>query len=218
MILVVSQLSCDGKGDNVTLDDVTLETLQMARRVLNGTFVDVLIYMTPSHRDRIHAHVVSRMKALFEKFSLFPPFPFLYLAIDLIVALSPLRIASRNPDFISKGGQVSIVGFSLGSVISFDVLTRHSDSLYAKTAFSAAKPDEGDSPEVAELKLKMFELEAQIAAAKKKHAEDQFTLNFDVANYFMFGSPVGIFLTLRGDGIHSDSLKGLYPKCRKMFK
>ena len=44
------ELSCDFPGDEVTLDDVTLETLQMARRVLNSTFVRSLFFFSQGRK------------------------------------------------------------------------------------------------------------------------------------------------------------------------
>jgi len=113
---------------------------------------------------------------------------------------------------------VSFVGFSLGSVISFDLLTCHSESFYVPSSLSRSKAEPNDSAETAELKVQIRNLEAKVAQAKMRAAEEELKLDFLVDTYFMFGSPVGIFMTLRGDIIHSDGAKGLYPKCRQMYK
>ena len=209
------ELACDVPGEEVTLDDVTLDTAGLARKVLNGTFIDVLIYMTPAHRDKIHAHIVKKMNALFAKFSQTFLRPCFLEFTGFELSLSPLD--SRNPDFLTRGGKVSVIGFSLGSVISFDILTQQSEGFYVQSSLSRVKPEASDDAEVTELKKQMIELEMKIAEAKRRSPENQRFI-FQVENYFMLGAPLGIFLTLRGHVIHSDVNKGLYPKCKHMYK
>lgn len=62
-------LSCDMQGNGETsIDDVTVSQLSLLRSVLNGTIVDVLVFMTPRLRRQIQATAVSEMNRIYNLF------------------------------------------------------------------------------------------------------------------------------------------------------
>ncbi|RHZ72580.1 hypothetical protein Glove_242g139 [Diversispora epigaea] len=84
----------------------------------------------------------------------------------------------RNPKFVENGGKVSIYGHSLGSVLAFDVLC-HQPPIMPSSAFSIFS----EIPNSAEV-------------TRINH--DSVKLCFKVQNFFAVGSPVGLFLLLKG--------------------
>ena len=71
------------------------------RHSVVSVVLDVLYYMSPSHKDMM-------LTAL-------------YTAINRIYS----RFLIRNPGFEERGGKVSLIGHSLGSVVLFDLLCEH---------------------------------------------------------------------------------------------
>ncbi|CAO3623533.1 unnamed protein product [Cunninghamella blakesleeana] len=85
----------------------------------------------------------------------------------------------RHPEFLKNNGKVSILGHSLGSLLAFDILS--------------TQP--------------MTSLETSLAKSKDKlplPTEKKIpSLSFKVDNFFAVGSPLGLFLLLRGFKISS---------------
>ncbi|RIB17797.1 DDHD domain-containing protein [Gigaspora rosea] len=79
----------------------------------------------------------------------------------------------RNPKFLEVGGKVSLYGHSLGSVLAFDVLCHQPPIPSSINELSSTS----DSKRVDESYVK---------------------LDFPVQNFFSAGSPIGLFLLLKG--------------------
>ena len=98
-------------------------------------------------------------------------------------------------------GKVSLLAHSLGSVISWDILSQQSSEMEAKIETTTLLDDQRffstkSSPNVA------------LGSCPK--------LNFQVANTFMIGSPVAVFLMLRNQ--HEPLNKDFYlPGCPRVF-
>ncbi|CAG8640078.1 8315_t:CDS:10 [Acaulospora morrowiae] len=84
----------------------------------------------------------------------------------------------RNPKFLENGGKVSIYGHSLGSVLAFDVLC-HQPPIVPSTAFG------------------IFSETAKTSNVNQIN-RDSVKLCFKVHNFFAAGSPIGLFLLLKG--------------------
>jgi len=54
-------------------------------------------------------------------------------------------------------------------------------------------------------------------AAKQAKRGSNSELNFAVNNFFLLGSPLGVFLSLRGERIHPNNQVGVFPKCSQLF-
>ncbi|XP_004365423.2 Ddhd2 protein [Capsaspora owczarzaki ATCC 30864] len=91
--------------DVPSVDELTLEGVLPLRTILNNSMLDVLYYMTPRHHETVIAHLTAQLNAVYDLFT------------------------ARHPNFVSNGGRVSIMGHSLGSILSFDILCRKTDAL-----------------------------------------------------------------------------------------
>eukprot|EP00579_Thalassiosira_antarctica_P017591 CAMPEP_0201928006 /NCGR_PEP_ID=MMETSP0903-20130614/19947_1 /ASSEMBLY_ACC=CAM_ASM_000552 /TAXON_ID=420261 /ORGANISM="Thalassiosira antarctica, Strain CCMP982" /LENGTH=680 /DNA_ID=CAMNT_0048466351 /DNA_START=223 /DNA_END=2265 /DNA_ORIENTATION=- len=82
-----------------SLTAVTLSSIPALRSIANDVVFDVLMYLTPEYCESILQVVTTQIIELYSTFQ---------------------RI---NPSFIARGGKFSLVGHSLGSVILWDVLS-----------------------------------------------------------------------------------------------
>ncbi|KAF6779485.1 Phospholipase DDHD1 [Paragonimus kellicotti] len=89
-----------------TLENITIGQMRPLRMYINNCFVDVLYYTSPVYRAEIMKSLSWELTRLFNIF---------------------LR---NNPHFLQKGGQVSVLAHSLGSVIMHDIL-RGSDNTHS---------------------------------------------------------------------------------------
>ncbi|CAH8501425.1 unnamed protein product [Schistosoma rodhaini] len=89
-----SSLSLNSK----TLNNVTIAQLRPLRDYINQSFVDILYYTSPVYRNDIMQSLSYELTRLFNLFCL------------------------KNPQFLQKGGQISVLAHSLGSVIMHDIL------------------------------------------------------------------------------------------------
>lgn len=85
----------------------------------------------------------------------------------------------RNPDF---RGKIHIMGHSLGSAILFDILCRQR---------GRQLQDDTKGP----LRFRAY---SGRAAAISKVKESELALDFDVADFYCLGSPIGLFQMLEG--------------------
>ncbi|KAG5368546.1 putative phospholipase C20G8.02 [Yarrowia sp. E02] len=129
-------------NSQVCLQDITVDGISSVRNIAGDVILDVLLYYQPFYRRQINQAVINecnRIVTLFRK---------------------------HNPKF---RGKVSVIGHSLGSVISFDVLSND-----------------------------------MTCPGMENNNTDG--LEFPVENYFMMGSPVGLFKILEGNSIrHFDA-------------
>jgi hypothetical protein len=79
---------------NFSINDISLRTIPQLRQFANDTLMDVLYFMSPEHHDIIIDIVVSEMNYIVERFRSLTGFK----------------------------GDVSLVGHSLGSIITWDIL------------------------------------------------------------------------------------------------
>ncbi|KAI8834628.1 DDHD domain-containing protein [Chytriomyces cf. hyalinus JEL632] len=163
----------------VHLDDITLDGVQSIRYLVSDIVLDVLLYMTPKYRQQMVNHVIEEMNRIYTAY------------------------LERNPTF---NGKISVYGHSLGSLLAFDILCHqaHGDS-----EVSILKPNGfADSRHtMSELDLSDVMNRATMADKTERRlnglmerAEIQYnTLQFKVDKFFAVGSPVGLFLLLKGN-------------------
>uniref|UniRef100_A0A8C0KWT2 DDHD domain containing 1 n=1 Tax=Canis lupus dingo TaxID=286419 RepID=A0A8C0KWT2_CANLU len=97
---------------------------------------------------------------------------------------------SRNPDFEEKGGKVSIVSHSLGCVITYDIMTGWNPvRLYEQLL-----QKEEELPDERWMSYEERHLLDELYITKRRLI---FENNF-VENFFCMGSPLAVFLALRG--------------------
>ena len=114
----------------------------------------------------------------------------------------------RNPYFEANGGKVSIAAHSLGCVVTYDILTgwtqdvEHSWNNIQTRGPGGGPGGGGGLPDLK--RSRRFRSPqppgSQSAAAALAHAaaqQQQSGFSFRVENFFCFGSPLSVFLTLR---------------------
>jgi len=186
-----------------SLTAVTLNSIPALRSIANDVIFDVLMYLTPDYCEAILQCVTTQIVELYSTFQ---------------------RI---YPSFIDRGGKFSLVGHSLGSVIAWDILSILKDSM-GKSIPKGDRNDPiridlPESPTRAQRTLAILDNKqptspmgygAYAAANVANGAENNDskhgtwgpnlskkmmqTIPFTPDMTVFLGSPVGLFLTLRG--------------------
>ncbi|XP_040457757.1 phospholipase DDHD1 isoform X1 [Falco naumanni] len=175
-----SKLTLDGD----TVDSITPDKVRGLRDMLNSSAMDIMYYTSPLYRDELVKGLQQELNRLYTLF------------------------CSRNPEFEEKGGKVSIVSHSLGCVITYDIMTGWNPvSLYEQLL-----PKEEEELEdhwmsyeeqhlLEELRItkqRKREIEERLRELKASTKSKPPVLKFKVENFFCMGSPLAVFLALRG--------------------
>ncbi|KAF9933546.1 hypothetical protein FBU30_005188 [Linnemannia zychae] len=138
-----------------TMDDIMLDGVPTIRMLVSDVLMDVLLYMTPNYKRKMMEVVTTELNRVYQKF------------------------IHHNPDFIKRGGKVSILGHSLGSLLALDILNHQPFSPHHYQPVPTSPVYE---------KFISFDYTTNNPVA----------LNFPVTNFFALGSPIGLFLLLKG--------------------
>ncbi|KAJ3009489.1 hypothetical protein HKX48_007915 [Thoreauomyces humboldtii] len=168
-----------------TLDDITLEGVPSIRQLVSDVVLDVLLYMSPRYRQEMIKHVTEELNRIYRLFR------------------------KRNPRF---NGKVSVLGHSLGSLLAFDILCNQphaprsahpSVDLSATTGVpdTAKRPVEVDLTDL--LHGAMNADDRKVTGLMERSSMRYTDLEFSVDRLFVVGSPVGLFLLLKGDKIQA---------------
>ncbi|XP_034015244.1 phospholipase DDHD1 isoform X2 [Thalassophryne amazonica] len=175
-----SKLALDGD----TVDSITPDKLRGLRDLLNSSAMDIMYYNSPLYRDEITKGLTQELNRLYSLF------------------------CSRNPEFEEKGGKVSIVSHSLGCVITYDIMTGWDPVRFCLQEHHAVE-EELDLRWISyeerhlleQLRLtrkRLRELENQLLSLEASKPSTPPALKFKVENFFCMGSPLAVFLALRG--------------------
>lgn len=174
---------------NNQLKSITLPSIPMLRHLTNDTLIDILFYTSPIYCQTIIDTVAKELNRLYEMF------------------------LKRNPTFT---GGVSLGGHSLGSLILFDLLWHQKGSPSPTTpANSPSTPpiiseESVDKPESSEkeaiappspLKRKLSHKISYVMMGPAGTGQPFISypqLQFKPENFFALGSPIGVFVTVRG--------------------
>lgn len=170
-------------SSQTSMNDISLRTIPNMRAFANDTLMDVLYFMSPHHHDLIIDIVTNEMNIVVETFR----------------------------DLTGFEGNVSVIGHSLGSIITWDILDNQ------------VAPPEVHSPETYSPRLSR-EHQVQFdhpplsirSDAQSPDITSYPQLAFPVQNVFFLGSPIAVFLMIRNphEPLHSDyELTG----CRNVF-
>ncbi|XP_060030932.1 phospholipase DDHD1 isoform X4 [Erinaceus europaeus] len=175
-----SKLTLDGD----TVDSITPDKVRGLRDMLNSSAMDIMYYTSPLYRDELVKGLQQELNRLYSLF------------------------CSRNPDFEEKGGKVSIVSHSLGCVITYDIMTGWNPvRLYEHLLQKEEElPDERWMSfeerhlldELYITKRRLREIEERLHGLKASSVIQTPALKFKVENFFCMGSPLAVFLALRG--------------------
>ncbi|XP_077394933.1 phospholipase DDHD1 isoform X2 [Festucalex cinctus] len=175
-----SKLALDGD----TVDSITPDKLRGLRDLLNSSAMDIMYYNSPLYRDEITKGLTQELNRLYSLF------------------------CSRNPDFEESGGKVSIVSHSLGCVITYDIMTGWDPVRFCLQEHHAVEEElqkHWTSYEERHLleqlrytRNRLRELENQLLTLEASKPSAPPALKFKVENFFCMGSPLAVFLALRG--------------------
>ncbi|XP_054894409.1 phospholipase DDHD1 isoform X2 [Poeciliopsis prolifica] len=175
-----SKLALDGD----TVDSITPDKVRGLRDLLNSSAMDIMYYNSPLYRDEITKGLTEELNRLYSLF------------------------CTRNPDFEDRGGKVSIVSHSLGCVITYDIMTGWDPVRFCLQEHCAVEEEQDfrwmsyeERQLLEELRLtknRLRELENQLVKLEASNPSAPPALKFKVENFFCMGSPLAVFLALRG--------------------
>uniref|UniRef100_A0A4W3IVF7 DDHD domain containing 1a n=1 Tax=Callorhinchus milii TaxID=7868 RepID=A0A4W3IVF7_CALMI len=196
-----SKLSLDGD----IVESITPDKIRGLRDILNSSAMDIMYYTSPLYRDEIVKGLQWELNRLYTLF------------------------CSRNPDFEVNGGKVSIAAHSLGCVITYDIMTGwHPVRFYDQMIHDEEETTESPMSfeerqlldEILKTKRRLKKLEQQLAQVKASSPLKPPALQFNVENFFCMGSPLAVFLALRGIRPQSSNTQDhILPKsiCKRLF-
>jgi len=174
-----------------SLQAATLTTIPALRAIANDVVFDVLMYLTPAFCEAVLHTVTDQINELYGAFQ------------------------QVHPEFIPGGGKCSLIGHSLGSVICWDLLSILKEKSLLAQAKSSGSDSSADDPLVChgvsvasevsvEIGYQMYAKQAHANKARNGTWGPSLTKTLDASIPFvpectiLLGSPLGIFLTLRG--------------------
>ncbi|XP_062862968.1 phospholipase DDHD1 [Trichomycterus rosablanca] len=174
-----SKLALDGD----TVDSITPDKVRGLRDLLNSSAMDIMYYTSPLYRDEITKGLTQELNRLYTLF------------------------CTRNPEFEQNGGKVSIISHSLGCVIAYDIMIGWDPMRFRLQDLQVL--DEYESRWMSQEESHLLE-QVQLTRHRLRELEDRLysleatkplapaALKFKVENYFCMGSPLAVFLALRG--------------------
>ncbi|XP_021153885.2 phospholipase DDHD1 isoform X2 [Columba livia] len=175
-----SKLTLDGD----TVDSITPDKVRSIRDMLNSSAMDIMYYTSPLYRDELVKGLEQELNRLYTLF------------------------CSRNPEFEEKGGKVSIVSHSLGCVITYDIMTGWNPFRLYEQSLQKEKEkleDRWMSYEEQHLLEQLYiaeqrvrEIEERLRELTASTVSNPPALKFKVENFFCMGSPLAVFLAMRG--------------------
>ncbi|XP_019383828.1 PREDICTED: phospholipase DDHD1, partial [Gavialis gangeticus] len=178
-----SKLALDGD----TVDSITPDKVRGLRDMLNSSAMDIMYYTSPLYRDELVKGLQQELNRLYTLF------------------------CSRNPEFEEKGGKVSIVSHSLGCVITYDIMTGWNPVRLYEQLLQREEEEELEDrwmsyeeqhliEELYITKQRLREIEERLHGLKASSISISKVpaLKFKVENFFCMGSPLAVFLALRG--------------------
>ncbi|XP_071601276.1 phospholipase DDHD1 isoform X2 [Heliangelus exortis] len=176
-----SKLTLDGD----TVDTITPDKVRGLRDMLNSSAMDIMYYTSPLYRDELVKGLQQELNRLYTLF------------------------CSRNPEFEEKGGKVSIVSHSLGCVITYDIMTGWNPVRLYEQLLQKEEEEELEDrwmsyeeqhllEELYITKQRLREIEERLHGLKASTISKPPVLKFKVENFFCMGSPLAVFLALRG--------------------
>jgi len=201
-----NKIRSPGQSLMTSLTSVTLRSIPALRAIANDVIFDVLMYLTPEYCEAIIECVTTQ---IIEQYSTFQ------------------RI---HPTFVARGGKCSIIGHSLGSVIAWDILSILKDNTERNTPKGNESDPinvDGDNLQNGVYTLSTLDKSADNplgyqACAKGSENDSKHgtwgpclpkkmtrIIPFTPHMTIFLGSPVGLFLTLRGAHAVFDEMRAI---------
>lgn len=170
------------------LQMVSLPGIKVLRDIANEVLIDVVIYLTPGFRDRILRHVSKQMNKIYSTF------------------------CQVNPSFVQNGGKCSIMAHSLGTLITFDIL---STQIAAPLRMGCIP-----SPEKLDQSTKKW-------VSGFDGTDGDWQLNFEPSAFLAVGSQLPFFISIRRNSLDQTTKTSNdvttvgpdfhFPTCRNYF-
>ncbi|XP_022070722.1 phospholipase DDHD1 isoform X1 [Acanthochromis polyacanthus] len=175
-----SKLALDGD----TVDSITPDKVRGLRDLLNSSAMDIMYYNSPLYRDEITKGLTQELNKLYTLF------------------------CARNPEFEERGGKVSIVSHSLGCVITYDIMTGWDPVRFCLQEHHVVEEEldlrwmsyeeRNLLEQLRHTRNRLRELQNQVITLEASKPSAPPALKFKVENFFCMGSPLAVFLALRG--------------------
>uniref|UniRef100_A0A7S2L9M1 DDHD domain-containing protein n=2 Tax=Leptocylindrus danicus TaxID=163516 RepID=A0A7S2L9M1_9STRA len=174
-----------------SLGAVTITSIPALRAIANDVVFDVLMYQTPSFCKEVLNCVTTQINDLFVGFQ------------------------TVHKNFTKEGGRCSIIGHSLGSIIVWDLL-----SVLKMKQMKGSKADNNGRSLGTPISIDTLCGNAAVATDESPEEYSwgpilqspmEETISFQPEFTMFLGSPIGIFLTLRGAHASFDALRGEKP-------
>ncbi|XP_056646914.1 phospholipase DDHD2 isoform X4 [Diorhabda sublineata] len=185
------RLHSEETGIDEQLKSITLKSLSKLRKFTNDTLLDILFYTSPVYCQTIVSTVGTELNRLYDLFK------------------------QRNPNFT---GGVSLGGHSLGSLILFDLLCHQLPSSETECEDKEEILSSGPgTTKPAPLQRKMSKrISYMMGAIGTGQPQIHYPhLNFEPKNFFALGSPIGMFVIVRGLDTLGESFS--LPTCPAFF-
>lgn len=191
-----------------SLNSATLSTIPALRAIANDVILDVLLYLTPNYCYDVLENVTDQIITLYAVFK------------------------KIYPDFATQGGKASLIGHSLGSVICWDLLSLKKESLEQGTTKHGVHITTSTvAGNAANISYQQFthgtNVTSHDAVMKIEDSESRTDDRSDLTGFWgpslpkslpkvlpfepdftvFLGSPIGLFLTLRGSHDVFDSMR-----------
>lgn len=179
-----------------TLENITIGQMRPLRMYINNCFVDVLYYTSSVYRVEIMRSLSWELMRLFNLF------------------------LKHNPHFLQKGGQVSVLAHSLGTVIMHDILRNNNVPIRLVDPESPNNRQQNDEQseavkeiidEIDQKRFELVDLELKVLRQTSTRSGNSDTHNTFLSNIqrpaswkplpqlshlFLIGSPLGLFISL----------------------
>ncbi|KAJ8984492.1 hypothetical protein NQ317_006152 [Molorchus minor] len=165
-----SKLHSDETGIDKQLKSITLESIPKLREFTNDTLLDILFYTSPVYCQNIISIVGNELNRVYDLYK------------------------QRNPTF---NGGVSLGGHSLGSLILFDILC-HQDSKQKEETEDGIFQETEEQSNAAKRKIsrRISYMMGTVGTGQPQICYPH--LNFEPKTFFAIGSPIGMFVIVRG--------------------
>ncbi|KAH6568181.1 hypothetical protein BASA60_008753 [Batrachochytrium salamandrivorans] len=166
-----------GEDSELSLEDISLDGIPSIRMLVSDVIIDVLLYLTPKYRQEMIRQVTSELNQVYHKY------------------------LERNPTF---SGKISLYGHSLGSILAYDIVS-HQHMARPSTSSKHTKVA-GHEVDISDLLEKTLQGGGVAGLIESNDTLEYELLEFRVNALFAVGSPIGLFLLLRGNriGAYSD--------------
>ncbi|KAJ1570119.1 hypothetical protein HK096_009274 [Nowakowskiella sp. JEL0078] len=204
-----SELGVDFENDNVPrLEDITLEGVPSIRMIVSDVILDVLLYMTHSYRQQMVTHVTEEINRIYAEYKRRNPnfngkVSFYGHSLGSVLAFDIVcnQFASQSAISTLERSQKSLYGIETRDEDKkFRDLSRRSSNVV-----SVFDDDDGvDLSEAAKKEENRESLgEEGVAGLMPQTAIVYDKLDFKVDKLFCVGSPIGLFMLLRGDSLRA---------------